>query len=287
MPLRAAVYVAPSIPFQNIRRSPPTGYLWSPISCTLIYGEKDAVLVDTPITTAQTEGLADWIEVTAPGRRLSTVYITHGHADHWLGLPTLQRRFPGLKALATAGTIEHMKKSVSPTLQESIWGKFFPGQLDEDYILADPLPQGNSFYLEGQLLEAVEVGHSDTYNTTVLWVPDLKLTVCGDVVYGEVHQMLAEAKTPALQAEWIAAVEKIEALGPEMVVAGHKRPGEMDGVYHLANTKKYLQDFRRLAQSSSNADELERQMLELYPNRYNPFVLRWGADANFQSRNRL
>ena len=245
------------------------------------------MLVDTPITITQTNALADWIEKTAPARRLSTVYITHGHGDHWLGLSTLRRRFPGLKAVATAGTIEHMKKDVSPTVQESLWSKFFPGQLDEQYMLADPLPQGNGFYLEGHILQAIEVGHSDTYNSTVLWVPDLKLAVCGAVVYGDVHQMLAEAKTPALKAEWIAAIEKIEALGPEMVVAGHKRPGEIDGALHLAATKKYLQDFMRLAQSSSDADELEKQMLEIYPRRYNPFVLRWGADAAFRSRNRL
>ena len=96
--------------------------------------------------------------------------------------------------------------------------------------------------------------------------------------------MLAEANTPALRAEWIAAVEKIEALGPEMVVAGHKRPGEIDGAFHLAATKKYLEDFGRLAQSETSADGLEGGMLEIYPHRFNAFVLRWGADAAFPVR---
>ena len=281
MTLRAAVYVAPPIPFHNVRSSPAREDLWSPISCTLIYGESEAVLVDTPVHPAQTNALADWIEQTAPGRRLSIVYITHGHGDHWLGLSTLKRRFPSFSALATAGTIAHMKRDVSPNFQESRYSKLFPGQLDENYILADPLPSNNGFYLESHFFQAVEVGHSDTYASTVLWVPDLKLAVCGDVVYGDVHQMLAEANTPALRAEWIAAVEKVEALGPEIVVAGHKRPGEIDGAFHLAATKKYLQDFVRLAQNSSNADELEKSMLDIYPNRFNAFVLRWGADAAF------
>lgn len=36
------------------------------------------------MTIDQPRGLADWI--TASGKNLTTVYITHGHGDHWLGL---------------------------------------------------------------------------------------------------------------------------------------------------------------------------------------------------------
>jgi len=35
--------------------------MWSPISSTLIYGERDAVLVDAPTTVEQAEALADWV----------------------------------------------------------------------------------------------------------------------------------------------------------------------------------------------------------------------------------
>ncbi len=34
--------------------------MWSPISSTLIYGKRDAVLVDTFITIDQAEALVDW-----------------------------------------------------------------------------------------------------------------------------------------------------------------------------------------------------------------------------------
>ena len=43
---------------------------------------------------------ADWIETK--GRRLSRIYITHGHGDHWLGLARLIQRFPGAIGLAPA-----------------------------------------------------------------------------------------------------------------------------------------------------------------------------------------
>jgi glyoxylase-like metal-dependent hydrolase (beta-lactamase superfamily II) len=53
---------------------------WVANTTTLIYGEQDALLVDTFLSDAQTAELADWIAAT--GRRLTTIYITHAHPDH-------------------------------------------------------------------------------------------------------------------------------------------------------------------------------------------------------------
>jgi glyoxylase-like metal-dependent hydrolase (beta-lactamase superfamily II) len=64
---------------------------WVANTVTLIYGEHDAVLVDTFLSEAQTKELADWIAST--GKRLSTIYITHAHADHFFGLKLLRDRF--------------------------------------------------------------------------------------------------------------------------------------------------------------------------------------------------
>ena len=45
---------------------------------------------------------ADWIETK--GRRLSRIYITHGHGDHWLGLARLIQRFPEPSAWPRRGS---------------------------------------------------------------------------------------------------------------------------------------------------------------------------------------
>jgi glyoxylase-like metal-dependent hydrolase (beta-lactamase superfamily II) len=66
----------------------------SPLSHTLIHGPTEAVLVDPPITVAQTAALADWI--AASGKRLACVYITHWHTDHWLGTGELVARFSAM-----------------------------------------------------------------------------------------------------------------------------------------------------------------------------------------------
>lgn len=79
--LRSAVYVVPPLPIAG-------GGLWSPISCTLVYSEQEAVLVDTPITIKQTEVLIEWIERIAPGRNLR--YIV---SYPWNYFPSMIARF--------------------------------------------------------------------------------------------------------------------------------------------------------------------------------------------------
>src|SRR6202007_2337601 len=75
--------------------------------------------------------------------------------------------------------------------------------------------------LEGHQLVAVEVGHSDTDDTTVLHVPSIGLVVAGDVAYNGVHQYLLESSYGGVEA-WLAALDKVAALKPTAVVAGHK-----------------------------------------------------------------
>lgn len=204
--LRASVYVSAPVPFT--KPDGTRGGEWSPISSTLIYGENEAVLVDTAITKAQNVALGDWIEATISARRLSRIYITHGHADHWLGVGYLKNRFPGVKVVATPGTIKHMEEQIEPELWNSTYGTRFPGLIDTDFVLAEPLTPNGEFTIDGHKLKAVEVGHSDTHDSTVLWAPSIKLAVCGDVVYGDVHQQFRYANTKALREEWISAIER-------------------------------------------------------------------------------
>ena len=67
----------------------------------------------------------------------------------------------------------------------------------------------------------------------------------------------------------------------------YKKAGEVDSIYHLAASKQYLHDFMRISKSSTSADELYGRMLELYPSRSNPAVLRWGADTASRARGKL
>ena len=123
--LTIEVYTTPGRPFTSAATPEGPGDLpnWSPSSATLVYGEHGAILVDTLITYDQVDALADWIDTK--GRRLSRIYITHGHGDHWLGLARLIQRFPGATGLATA---EVLAQAADPAMAD-YWEAVFPGEI--------------------------------------------------------------------------------------------------------------------------------------------------------------
>jgi len=129
--------------------------------------------------------------------------------------------------------------------------------------------------LEGRDLVAVEVGHTDTDNTTCLHVPSVGLVVAGDAVYNDVHLYLAESNAQTRR-EWITALDTIETLKPRAVIAGHKKADQDDSPGIIEETRQYIHDFERVASMTATAKELYDQMLEIYPDRANPGSL-WGS----------
>jgi glyoxylase-like metal-dependent hydrolase (beta-lactamase superfamily II) len=247
--------------------------MFQAIAATLIYGKKDAVLVDAYMTVKQADALADW--VAASGKNLTTIYITHGHGDHWFGIGSVLERFPNARAVASPDVVRVMRQHASPDILEKVWKAGFPGQIPDRIVIAEEL-KGNVINLEGHDLVAVELGHTDTDYTTCLNVPSIGLVVAGDAVYNDVHLYLAESNAKSRQ-EWIAALDKIESLHPRVVIASHKRPDNDDNPRIIEETRQYIRDFDRLAEKATTAQELYDKMLEIYPNRVNPGWALWSS----------
>ncbi|MDJ0418590.1 MBL fold metallo-hydrolase [Rhodococcus opacus] len=267
------VHVAPSIP-TAIPDLPPglDRRWWSPITSTLISGESDAVLVDPLMTVEQARHLADW--VAASGKNLTTIYVTHGHGDHWFGLSTLLERFPQARAIATPSVVAHARQQCAPEFVESFWKSRFPGQIPDRFVLPEPVA-GDTFELEGEEIRIIELGHTDTDDTTALHVPSIGLVVAGDAAYNDVHLYLAESPAEGRKA-WIAALDTLAALAPISVVAGHKNPARGDLPEILEQTKQYIRDFEELTVSTSTTLELYHLLLEKHPDRMNPGAA-WGS----------
>jgi glyoxylase-like metal-dependent hydrolase (beta-lactamase superfamily II) len=267
-------FVTAGIPIATRDRPPGVQEtVFQATAATLIYGNKDAVLVDTFMTTWQANALADWVE--SKRKNLATIYITHGHGDHWFGIATLLERFPNAKAVATTGTIEAARQNADPEVLASVWKASFPNQIPDNLVLPQALT-GNVIDLEGDELVPVELGHTDTDNTTCLYVPSIGLVVAGDAAYNDVHLYLAQSDAKK-RLEWIAALDTIEALRPRAVVASHKRPGNDDKPAIIEETRQYIRDFDRLVEATSTTQELYDKMLALYPHRVNPSWALWSS----------
>jgi len=262
----------------GLSRDLPAGneaLMWVANSSTLIYGEVDAVLVDTFLTAEQSQTLLDW--VVASGKNLTAIYITHGHGDHFFGLAPLLERFPRAKAVAIPAVVEAMQAQLAPASIDGFWRRLYPGQILDRLLVAEPLAR-NELELEGNKLVAVDMGRTDTERSTSVYVPSVDLIVAGDTVYNGIHPYLAETNTQSRR-EWISSLDRLEALKPRAVIAGHKKPDSNDDPGNIAATRQYLQDFNRLDEITTTALELYLAMLELYPDRANPGSLWSGANA--------
>jgi glyoxylase-like metal-dependent hydrolase (beta-lactamase superfamily II) len=267
------VFVTPGIPAVAADLAPEERQrMWSPISSTLIFGNHDAVLVDTFLTVDQANTLVDWVSESR--KKLNTVYATHGHGDHFFGAGIILSCFSDARFVATPEVIKTMRKQASPEVLASLWEPRFPNQIPKHLAIAEELI-GNSIKLEGHDLVAVPLGHTDTDNTTCLHVPSIGLVVAGDAVYNGVHLHLGESDLRSRQ-EWISGLDIIEGLTPRAVIAGHKRAGNDDNPRIIEETRRYIRNFDRIAATTATALDLYSQMTELYPAHINPGIL-WSS----------
>ena len=235
---------------------PPFG--WDPTTATLIYGERDAVLVDALTTEAEGEALANWIALH--DKNLTTIYITHGHPDHFFGMSVVLERFPNAKAIATSGTMDLLAQT--PPELIDFGRQMWPG-LPANLAFPEPY-EDDTFILEGEEIRIVEQGRTDALHSTSLHVPSIDLVVGGDVLYNQCHMFVGET-TPQSRENWIAALDRLAALRPKIAVAGHKKTSAPDTPQAIEDSKRYLRDFGRLKETATSEQQLFDEMDKLYP----------------------
>ncbi len=246
---------------------------WPPSTSTLISDDSDALLIDCLITEPEARELAAWVK--SHDRRPGQVYITHPHADHFLGLPVILETFPEARPVALADSIPAMEEQTSPGYMQA-WGGFFAGQLTTQPVVPAPLP-GTEIHVGGATVSLIPVGTTDTGHSSVVHVPDLSLVVSGDVVYNQTHMWMA-GSTPDTRASWGRALDAVAALEARTIIAGHRNPGapDDDGNRQIAECRRYLADFEAALERCTSPDDLISTMMAAYPDLANPYTL-WVA----------
>ncbi|HEY1571977.1 MAG TPA: MBL fold metallo-hydrolase [Pseudonocardiaceae bacterium] len=268
--LNHAVHVSPALPLaEGAGIIPPDGSLpiWSPLSTTLVYGPTEALLVDPPVTRDQGAAVATWAQRT--GRTVTTVYITHQHGDHWYATTEITAAFPGARVVATQGTVDGMHAFNPGGRRPPLWDSILPDQIGDTPVLAEPV--SGELTVDGHPVLPIEMGHSDTDASTVLHVPSLDLVVAGDVIYNHVHQYLAESGDGGLD-QWLAAVDRIAALHPKAVVAGHKDPARDDDPSIVGDTRRYLETAAEVLAGQPGRREYFDRMVAAFPTWLNPTI---------------
>ena len=256
--------------------------MWSPTSATLVCGEQNAVLIDGLTTKEHAAALVDWI--AARGLVLQTIYVTHGHGDHFFGLGPLVEQHPYVEVLALPEVVEGMREQTSPAVYDKLWGPLFGDQIPESIVTAEPL-DGDRIDLEGHDLVVHRAGHTDRSDTTFVHVPDLSLVVAGDIVYNGVFPFTLDTDR-STRDEWRQALDDIAALGPAHVVAGHKAPTADDDPRHILETRRFLDDFDAALDSGASAEEIFDSLVTTHQDRLNRTALWAGVVVHTKARDR-
>ncbi|KAK4899487.1 hypothetical protein LTR27_003220 [Elasticomyces elasticus] len=163
--------------------------------------------------------------------------------------------------------------------------KFWPGQLPTKQVIFEALPENNQFEpFDGVTMKAYDVVHGDCAHNSYLHVPDLNLVVAGDVVYGDCHQYLVEVSTKEKREQWLAALNEVEAWRPQIVVPGHARASRVWGAYLIESTRKYIHAFAEELAKADSVGEMVANMQELYPERWNLFLLEVACATSFANK---
>ena len=273
--------------FAPIRPYAPQGELgpgeeatWAPSSSTLISGPTEGILIDALLTFDNADAIADWAKDF--GKKITGIYITHGHSDHWLGLARLLEHFPEAKGYAAPEVAGRAAWEVDFNMNTGYWTSRFPDELPDAPVVPQPLTS-DEVLVDGQVVKVVHVGQGDCEGSTIFHVPSAEAVICGDVTYNNVHMMMYEADEAKREA-WIESIDKVAALNPKIVVSGHKRVGNPDLPEDLAASRQYLRDFTIVAKRGGSAEDLVNGMLELHGDRDNAHTLWISARAEVARR---
>ncbi|MDO8344892.1 MAG: MBL fold metallo-hydrolase [Cellvibrio sp.] len=230
-----------------------------PVSSVLITGPKEAILVDAQFQRNDAQSVVELIEKS--GKKLTTIYISHGDPDYYFGLDVITAAYPDAKVVSTANTQAYIKASMEP--KKAYWGPILKENAPQTLVVPEVL-QGDTLTIDGEKVQVVGIDGHDPKHTFV-WIPSSKTMLGGVVVFNNMHVFLADTQTSESRQKWYKTLDTIEKLQPETVIAGHMlgdKPMTIDAVNF---TRKYIKDFEVAAKSSTNSSELIAKMKTNYP----------------------
>ena len=244
------------------------------VASVIVSGKTDAVLIDAQFTLADAEKVA--AQIKSSGKKLTTIYVSHGDPDFYFGLEVFKKYFPEVVVYATPATVEHIKATAQKKLD--VWGERLGKNITSNAVLPQVL-KGNSIELEGQKLEII--GLEEFPSATFVWVPSIKAVIGGINVFGTTfHLWMADAQTTEARTKWISVLDKIESLHPAIVIPAHAKSESAFDISTVKHTKSYIQFYEEALKTNKTSEALMAALKSKYPTLTFDIALQIGAKVN-------
>ena len=227
-----------------------------PVTSTIVYGKKDAALIDAQFQKQYAEQVVK--EIKNMKKNLKYVFVSYHDPDYYFGLNVIHKAFPEAKIISTAQTAYLIEASKDMKLD--VWKKQLGTDAPDTLIVPEPVDSLPA--IEGNALE-VKYSKDDSAHPFV-WIPSLKAIVGGGSVTEGVHIWMADTQGDKGIERWQQVISAMKQLEPATVVPAHfvssdYKPQVLDFV------GKYLADYRQAAAKSNNAAELTAAMEKAWP----------------------
>ena len=251
----------------------PDDQFWT--NSVIIEGTHEVMLVDAQLTRTNAEKVLQEIKETK--KPLSIIYITHEHADHFLGLEVFKEAYPRVRIIANSAVVDRIRKVYQEKIDK--W-KTVLGLGGASQVVAIEKFDGNSIKFESSKIDVLKNIQGDTDENTMLWIPGQRILITGDVLFNNMHVYTAETDSKA-RGKWLNSLNRIRELKPSVVIPGHSKAGAPLGASTAVDfTENYLLVFEEELKKAKDPDSLINTMKERFPSADLLLALERGAKAN-------
>jgi glyoxylase-like metal-dependent hydrolase (beta-lactamase superfamily II) len=217
------------IPDQRIEFVPNAG---------IVVGDRSVLVIDTAMGPRNGERILREARRLGGDRKL-LLTTTHFHPEHAFGAQAFSEatyicNAPQAEELADKGAhyVEWFS-SFGPGLAELL--------AEVEIVGPDVIYEGDRCELDlgGMRVELHSIGTAHTRGDQVVFLPEPRILFAGDLVEDRFLPIFPDSD--AVGSRWLAALDRLEGLGPERVVGGH---GEVGGVELIGALRDYLSAVR-------------------------------------------
>ena len=235
----------------------------------------EILVIDTQVIRPEVEAFIELLR--GLDGTVTTIFVTHAHPDHYLGLQWLTAAFPEARVVATPETVELMAQGGEATLAFMKSEAYFGGALAPvlpDRVVIPQAHEGSTIRVGATELEILTYPEAESKSGHALYHAASGSLFTGDLAYNHVHAWLKD--TPP--ARWIAALEDMKRRPVKRVFPGHGEPG---GPEILDRTLAYLRDFEAAVASSRSRAQLVSKVVQQHPDERLPIIVEIAAPTYF------
>jgi glyoxylase-like metal-dependent hydrolase (beta-lactamase superfamily II) len=265
-------------------------YLGFNSNSTLVYGEKDAILIDASQLLSDTHRMI--AEIIPMRRNLTHIYVSHFHPDHHFGLQVLKNAFPEARIVALPSVVKDIVATSSEKI--ALWAidRFGPDDIPHRTTIPAPLDE-TRLLLEGEEVLVSDDWEGDSVNNSVVWIPSIGVACATDVAFHDCHLWPIESNV-ARRVKWRASIDRLREFDARIVIPGHcddakvHLMAEAQENSSLTYTEcidwslRYLDNYEEVYNTARTGSEMVEAMNRLYPDvKAEDFAIHWQARLLF------